>query len=223
LLHAAGRTSAAFDDPNLVSAAGLVPVARLAGDCGLVELAEDMVRLAARVGVNAHLKIACLVFGMVAGADGVDDMGLLRHGALPRVFAGVRAPSTLGSFLRGFTHGNVAQVAVVHRQLLARLVARCGLLPGAGQLAFVDVDSVQRRVFGPGKRGARFGHARIANRSLLVRGLDALVATVSTPTGAPLVAAARLRGGSAGSARGAASLIPGRPSAPRGRPARVGC
>jgi hypothetical protein len=40
-----------------------------------------------------------------------------------------------------------------------------------------------------------------------VRGLNALVATVSTPLAAPVVAACRLRGGNAGSGRGAASLV----------------
>lgn len=207
LLHAKSRTSAAFDDPNLVSAAGLVPAVRLAEDCGLSELVGQRVKLAARVGVNAAMKITCLVFGMLAGADSIEDMGLVRHGALPRTFGGLRAPSTLGSFLRGFGHGNVAQLAAVHRALLARLAIRAGLLPDADQLAFVDIDSVQRPVFGPAKQGAAFGHAKIANRSLLVRGLNALVATVSTPAGAPLVCAARLRGGNAASARGAASLI----------------
>jgi hypothetical protein len=54
-------------------------------------------------GVNARVKVACLVAGMVAGADSIDDMGLLRHGALLGLFGGVRAPSTLGSFLRAFT------------------------------------------------------------------------------------------------------------------------
>jgi Transposase DDE domain group 1 len=66
---------------------------------------------------------------------------------------------------------------------------------------------VQRRVYGATKQGAAFGHAKIASKSLLVRGLNALVATVSTPLAAPVVTAARLRGGNAGSARGAASLV----------------
>jgi hypothetical protein len=68
-------------------------------------------------------------------------------------------------------------------------------------------DSVQRRVYGGTKQGAAFGHAKIASKSLLVRGLNILAATVSTPLAAPVVAAARLRGGNAGSARGAATLV----------------
>jgi hypothetical protein len=151
------------------------------------------------------------VAGMVAGADTIDGMDLLRHGAIPATVGGIRAPSTLGSFLRAFDHGNVGQLAVVHRRVLTELAARTPLLPGADTVAFVemsaDVDSVQRRVYGPTKQGAAFGHTKIASKSLLVRGLNVLAATVSTPLAAPVAAATRLRGGNAGSARGAATLV----------------
>jgi hypothetical protein len=163
--------------------------------------------VAAKVGANPDLKIGSLVAGMIAGADTIDGMDLLRHGAFPATIGGIRAPSTLGSFLRAFDHGNVRQLAAVHRGVLAELAARTPLLPGADTLAFVDVDSVQRRVFGGTKQGAAFGHAKIASKSLLVRGLNVLAATVSTPLAAPVVAAGRLRGGNAGSARGAATLV----------------
>jgi len=153
------------------------------------------------------VKIGSLVAGMIAGADTIDGMDLLRHGAIPATFGGIRAPSTLGSFLRAFDHGNVRQLAAVHRRVLARLAEQTPLLPGAQVLVFVDVDSVQRRVYGASKQGAAFGHAKIASKSLLVRGLNALMATMSTPLGAPVVTTARLRGGDAGSARGAASLL----------------
>jgi len=73
-------------------------------------------------------------------------------------------------------------------------------------LAFVDIDSMQKRVYGHKKQGARFGHTKIQGKSLLVRGLNALAATISTPIAAPVIAATRLRGGNAASARGAASL-----------------
>ena len=207
LLHAAARTHATFDDPNLVSHAGLVPAVRLAQNVGLEDLARQHVRVAAKVGANAGLKIGALVAGMVAGADTIDGMDLLRHGAFPATIGGIRAPSTLGSFLRAFDHGNVRQLAAVHRRVLIELAARTPLLPGADALSFVDVDSVQRRVYGGTKQGAAFGHAKIASKSLLVRGLNVLAATISTPLAAPVVAAVRLRGGNAGSARGAASLV----------------
>ena len=207
LLHTAAKTHATFDDPNLVSHAGLVPAVRLAQNIGLEDLVAEHVRVAAKVGANPDLKIGSLVAGMVAGADTIDGMDLLRHGAIPATVGGIRAPSTLGSFLRAFDHGNVRQLAAVHRRVLTELAARTPLLPGADALAFVDVDSVQRRVYGGTKQGAAFGHAKIASKSLLVRGLNVLAATVSTPLAAPVVAATRLRGGNAGSARGAATLV----------------
>jgi Transposase DDE domain group 1 len=207
LLHTAAKTSARFDDPNLVSHAGLVPAVRLAESVGLEELVTEHVHVAAKVGVNPGVKIGSLVAGMIAGADTIEGMDLLRHGAIPATFAGIRAPSTLGSFLRAFTHGNVRQLAAVHRRVLARLAEQTPLLPGVETLSFVDVDSVQRRVYGASKQGAAFGHAKVASKSLLVRGLNALMATLSTPLASPVLTSARLRGGNAGSARGAASLV----------------
>ena len=206
LSHTVARTSVAFDDPNLVSHAGLVPVMALAARAGLHDLASEHVRPAGNCGANADLKIGCLVAGMAAGADSIDDMGLLRHGAMSTLFAGVRAPSTLGSFLRSFTWGNVRQAEKTGREFLVRLSRQAPLLPGADVLAFVDIDSTQKRVYGHAKQGARFGHTKIQGKSLLVRGLNALAATVSTTLSAPVIAAARLRGGNAGSSRGAPSL-----------------
>ena len=103
LLHSPAKTHAAFDDPNLVSHAGLVPVMALAESAGLGDLVAEHVRPGGDCGVNAHLKVPCLVAGMAAGADSIDDLDVLRHGAMPVVFGGVRAPSTLGTFLRSFT------------------------------------------------------------------------------------------------------------------------
>jgi hypothetical protein len=207
LSHAAGKTRASFDDPNLVSHAGLVPAMRLAELVGLEELVSHHVRLNAQVGANAGVKIGSLIAGMIAGADDIDGMDLLRHGALPATFGGIRAPSTLGSFLRAFHHGNVRQLSAVHRRVLAELAARTPLLPGGEELAFIDIDSTQKRVFGPDKQGAAFGHAKIASKSLTVRGLNALVATVCTPIAAPVITTTRLRGGNAASGRGAAWLV----------------
>jgi Transposase DDE domain group 1 len=207
LLHVLAKTHALFDDPNLVSRAGLVPVMALAERARLSELVADNVGPGRRCGVNAQVKVGCLVAGMVAGADSIDDMDVLRHGALPGLFGGLRAPSTLGSFLRVFTWGNVLQLQKVHRQFLAELARRAPLLPGAGVLAFVDIDSQQKRVYGHAKQGAAFGYTKIQGKSLLVRGLNVLAATISTPLAAPVIAATRLRGGNASSARGAASMV----------------
>jgi hypothetical protein len=207
LLHSLARTYASFDDPNLVSHSGLVPVMALAQSAGLADLVAGHVRPGGECGVNADLKVGCLVAGMAAGADSIDGMGLLRHGAMTSLFGGVRAPSTLGSHLRSYTWGNVLQLEKAGREFLIALAAQAPLLPGAGTLAFIDIDSMQKRVYGHKKQGARFGHTKIQGKSLLVRGLNALAATISTPIAAPVIAATRLRGGNAASARGAASLV----------------
>jgi hypothetical protein len=206
LLHDLAKIHATFDDPNLVSRAGLVPVMALAQRAGLGGLAAEHVRPGGRCGVNAQLKLPCLVGGMIGGADSIDGMDLLRHGAMPALFGGVRAPSTLGSFLRAFTWGNVLQLGKVSRLLPAELACRTPLLPGKDVLAFIDIDAQQKRVYGHQKQGAAFGHTKIQGKSLLVRGLNALAATISTPLAAPVIAATRLRGGNAASARGAASF-----------------
>src|SRR5258708_5134430 len=143
---------------------------------------------------------------MAAGADSIDAMDLLRHGAMTEVFGGIRAPSTLGSFLRSFRWGNVRQLDAVARLLLAELASAAPLLPGGDVLAFIDMDSMQKRVYGHAKHGAGWGHTRLQGKSLPLGGLNARAAVSSTPLAAPVIAATRLRGGTANSARGAASL-----------------
>jgi hypothetical protein len=127
-------------------------------------------------------------------------MDLLRHGGMGRLFEGVRAPSTLGTFLRLFTFGHVRQLDAVAAGFLARLVAVTPLLPGAGQVAFVDVDDTVRATYGYAKQGAGPGYTG-------VNGLNALLATISTPLSAPVIAATRLRRGAVNSARGAVKLL----------------
>src|SRR5271157_5971182 len=148
LLHSLARTHASFDDPNLVSHAGLVPVMALAERAWLGEFVARHVRPGGECGGNAAVKVPCLVAGMAAGADSIDDMDLLRHGAMPDLFGGIRAPSTLGSHLRSFTWGNVRQLEAVNRLLLGELARRAPLLPGRDTLAFVDIDAMQKRVYG---------------------------------------------------------------------------
>jgi hypothetical protein len=206
LWHDPLRITARFDDPNLVSRAGLVPVMSLAERAGLQALARRSVKVTDPCGANADLKVACLVAGMAAGADNIDGLDVLRHGAMTSLFAGVRAPSTLGSFLRAFTWGNVLQLEKASGEFLAELARRAPLLPGAGTLAWAGIDSMQKRVYGHLKQGSAFGPAKIQGKTVLVRGLNALVAAVSTPQAAPVVAGTRLRGGNAASARGAASF-----------------
>jgi hypothetical protein len=205
--HAPGKTHAIFDDDHVVAYAGLVPVMRLAERCDLGGLAGEHVGIAGPLGVNAPLKIGSIVAGMAAGADSIDDLDLLRHGGMTKLFNGVRAPSTLGSFLRSFTWGNVRQIEKVARELLVRLAGHTPLLPSAEVVAFLDIDSTQKRIYGPAKQGAGFGHTKIQGRSVMIRGLNALVAVLSTPLAAPVIAGTRLRGGKANSARGAASFV----------------
>jgi len=198
--HNPAVVSAVFDDPNLVSCAGLAPVVALAERCGLTDRVASTLTLPVLGGVNAHLKVPALVAGMVAGADSIDDMDLLRQGGMDRLFGGVRAPSTLGTFLRTFTFGHVRQLDSVASVMLSELARRTPLLAGADQVAYVDVDDTVKATYGYAKQGAGFGYSG-------VKGLNALLATVSTPLSAPVICATRLRKGSTNSARGASRLV----------------
>ena len=150
--------------------------------------------------MNAHLKVPALIAGMVAGADSIDDMDLLRHGGTGRLFGGVRAPSTLGTFLRAFTFGHVRQLDSVASAMLTGLATRTPLLAGGDQVAYVDVDDTVKATYGYAKQGAGYGYSG-------VKGLNALIATMSTPLSAPVICATRLRKGGTNSARGAARLV----------------
>jgi len=172
----------------------------LAQRAGLADLVADTLTLKAIGGVNAHLKVPALVAGMVAGADSIDDMDVLRHGGMGRLFTGVRAPSTLGTFLRTFTFGHVRQLDAVASRFLAALAKNAPLLPGANQGCYIDIDDTIKATHGYAKQGAGYGYTG-------VKGLNALLAIVSTPLSAPVVAATRLRRGGTNSARGAARIV----------------
>jgi hypothetical protein len=200
-----------FDDENLVSCAGLMPVMALAERAGLSELIESKVTIRDTVvpsaGVNPAGKLTSIVAGMAAGADCVDDLDVIRSGGMAQVFGGVYAPATLGQFLRECTHGHTQQLASVLRAHLVNLVEHTALLPGIGTKAFVDIDSLLRPVYGHTKQGASYGHTKIAGRQVLRKGLSPLATTISTARGAPVIAGIRLRAGKAGSGRGAASMV----------------
>ena len=200
LSHGSSALSATFDDPNLVSVGGLAPVAALAQDCRLGDLVGEKLTLKAAGGVNAPIKVPALVAGMVAGGDSIDDMDLLRHGGMGRLFAGIRAPSTLGTFLRAFTFGHVRQLDSVAAAFLTGLVGRSPLLAGADEVTYLDLDDTIRETHGYAKQGAGYGYTK-------VKGLNALLATLSTPIAAPVIAGSRLRRGSVNSARGATKLL----------------
>lgn len=182
-----------FDEENLVSHAGLVPVLALGEAGGLDDLIAQRVTLPA---ANVVGKVRTVVAGMLAGADSIDDLDILRAGGMGELLAGVRAPSTIGTFLRSFTHGHVLQLHAVNRGLLGGLHEQVPGLVGAGDLAFVDLDDTIREVHGYAKQGAGFGYSG-------VRGLNALIATISTPTSAPVIAECSLRRGATRSGKGA--------------------
>src|ERR1700716_3649281 len=62
-------------------------------------------------------------------------------------------------------------------------------------------------MYGKKKQGVAFGHAKVGGYQVLLGGYNPLVATISTPDAAPVIAATQLRAGNAGSARGASALV----------------
>jgi len=188
-----------FDEANLVSHAGLVPAMAMAGNAGLVELADRHLTVAGGAGHAAGLKVSALVAGMVAGADSIADMAVLRHGGMSRLFSGVRAPTTLGTFLRALKFGHVRQLDAVAARFLTGLSRQVALVDSAA-ITYLDVDDTIRRTYGYAKQGSGYGYSG-------VKGLNALLATVSSADRAPVIVATRLRKGSANSARGATRLV----------------
>jgi hypothetical protein len=203
-LHAAAAVDVAFDEANLVVDAGLVPVIELAGQVGLPELVTELVRIKDAdngAGANPAAKVMSLLAGMIVGADSIEDVDRLRRAGTGLLFDQIRAPSTLGTFLRAFTHGHVQQLNAVLRQTLIVLAGRVELLPGAEQVVFVDLDSTHRQVYGYAKQGAAVG--RLKGKKTL----HPLIATASTPIARPVVVAVRLRRGKSADVRGAARFL----------------
>ena len=200
LFHRPSRLSAAFDDTNLVSAAGLVPAMALAVKTGLGDLVDTWLTLPGYFGANSGLKVTALVAGMLAGADSIDDMALLRHGGMRKLFAGTYAPSTLGSFLRSFTFGHVRQLDAVAWRWLVNIAAITPIVTGIDDYALVDIDDTIKEVHGYQKQGSGYGYSG-------VRGLNALIGIVSTSSAAPLIIGSRLRKGAVGSPRGAGKFV----------------
>ena len=209
--HAFTPESAVFDEDNLVSCAGLVPVMTLAEQAGLSKLLANTIHIAApRIksgSANPAPKLATLIASMCAGADYIDDVDLVRAGGMKALFERVYAPSTVGTLLREFTFGHARQLDSVLTAHLAGLCERVDLLPGAQMRAFVDIDSLVRPVYGHHKQGASYGHTKIAGKQVLRKGLSPLVTTISTDTAAPVVTGIRLRAGKSNSGKGAARMV----------------
>lgn len=192
------RLGTSFDEDNLVPNAGLVAPAALAQKLGVAELVDERLRLPAGAAgrANCGIKAATVIGAMLAGADSITDTDVLRAGAAPELFNQVRAPSTVGTWLRAFDWASVRQLDAVSRELLAR-AWEAGLGPDLDADLTIDVDSTICETYGITKQGAKFGYTG-------VRGYHPLLATVAD-TGEILHA--RMRGGNANSARGAGSFV----------------
>lgn len=196
--HSLDSLSVSADDEHLIAGAGLLLPATLTQHLGVRELLRTHVDLgAARGRANVEHKALTFVHSMLAGGDSIDDADALRAGDTGAVLGHeLRAPSTLGTFLRSFTPGHVRQLDQVSGELLGRAWA-AGAGPGAGPFT-IDVDSTICETYGLAKQGgSRFTYTH-------VRGYHPLLAIAAT-TGEVLHA--RLRGGPSHTARGASGFL----------------
>jgi hypothetical protein len=187
----------AFDDQRAVASAGLLLPATLAERLGIEQATDQLIDLGERPGAaRPGRKLLTLVHAMVAGGDCIDDVEVLRAGATGSVLGHrVMAASTVGTFLRSFTFGHVRQLDQVTGELLRRAWA-AGAGPGDGPM-MIDVDSTICEVHGYHKQGACYGYThRLGYHPLLATRAD---------TGELLHA--RLRKGSANTARGIARFV----------------
>ena len=196
--HTLAGMETTFDEDNLVPNAGLVAPAALAQKLGIAELIDDRVRLPTDAVGRAFpgAKAMTVIGAMLAGGNCIDDVAVLRSGAAAELFDDTRAPSTIGTWLRGFIWATVRMLDAVSRQVLAR-AWQAGLGPDRDADLTIDFDSTICRVFGTAKQGAKFGYTH-------VRGYHPLLATLAQ-TGEVL--SCRMRGGNAGAARGAGTFV----------------
>lgn len=195
--HAPDRLGATFDDEGLVANAGLLVVATLSARLGIGRIVNATVRMAGLVGgAHSGRKVLTLVHAIVAGASHIDHADVLRAGDSGRVLGHrVMAPSTLGTFLRAFSFGHVRQLEAVVGHVLCRAWG-LGAGPRPGRLV-IDVDSTVCEVEGKHKQGAAYGYTKVL-------GYHPILAT-RADTGE--IVHARMRKGSANTARGARRFI----------------
>ena len=194
--HSLDALAVQFDDANLVANAGLVLPATLAQHLGLEELYRSHVHLGDAPGrANVGIKAMTLIGSAVAGGDCIDDADVLRAGYTEMVLGHVlRAPSTLGTFLRSFCWGDVRSLDRVSRVALGRAWS-AGAGP-RGDVLKIDLDSSICETYGLAKEGgSRFCYNH-------VRGYHPMLAVAEDQ-----VLHARLRGGPANSGRGAKSFL----------------
>jgi len=197
--HSLDRLSVAFSDPRAVADAGLVLPATLAEKLGLRELYDQAVDLGEAPGRgHVGVKALTLIYSALSGGDCIGDAGILRAGRTAAVLGQeVRAPSTLGTFLRSFRWGHALQLDVVSREALAR-AWQAGAGPKKDAPLTIDLDSTICETYGLAKAGgSRFTYTH-------VRGYHPLLAVLPA-TGEVLHA--RLRGGPAHTAQGVARFI----------------
>ncbi|MEO8265357.1 MAG: IS1380 family transposase [Ilumatobacteraceae bacterium] len=185
-----------FDEPNLVTNAGLLLTATLSHRLGLEALIDDTIKLGGRVGgARPGRKVLTLVDAMIAGATHIDHADMLRAGSTAGVLGHrVMAPSTLGTFLRSFTFGHLRQLEAINGRALQRAWA-AGVGPGGALV--IDIDSTICEVIGKHKQDAGYGYTRKL-------GYHPILAT-RADTGEVLHA--RMRKGSANTQRGARRFI----------------
>jgi hypothetical protein len=195
--HSLDRLQVAFDDDHSVANAGLILSATLLEHLGLEQLFDEHVDLGNRDGhFLPGRKAMTIVQAMVAGADSIDDCGVLRAGETEKVLSHkVMAPSTLGTFLRAFSFGHVRQLDKITEEALGRAWA-AGTGPGDGPLV-IDVDSTVCPLHGYHKQGAAYGYTKVLGHHPLL----------ATRAGTGEVLHVRHRKGSANTARGAPRFL----------------
>jgi hypothetical protein len=191
-LHTPSDLSVMFDDDHAVANAGLTLAGLLSEKLGLEQLCDETISIAPFPGRRA----ATLVHSLVVGGTCIDDADVLRAGSTSSVLSHrVMAPSTLGTFLRGFTFGNVRQLDAVAEQLLTRAWI-LGAGPGDVPMT-IDLDSTICEVHGAHKQGASYGYTKVL-------GFHPVLAT-RADTGEVLHL--RFRKGSANTQRGAQRFV----------------
>ena len=206
-----GTVRVPFDDERLVANAGLIAPAILAQRLGMKDLLDESIDLGDVAGhANPGVKAMTVIHGVLAGADSIDDCDVLRSGATAAVLGHrVAAPSTLGTFLRGFSWAHSRQLDHASAVMLTRAWA-AGAGPADPTAPFtIDVDSSIHETYGLQKEGAtKFTYTH-------VRGYHPLYATAGGygdpggcgEGGSGEVLHARLRGGNSHTARGAPSFL----------------
>jgi hypothetical protein len=192
LSHTLDRVEVTFDDDHAVAEAGLILPATLTGNLDIEQAADELIG----VGYRPGRKVTTLVHAVLAGAECIDDVDILRSGATERIVGHkVMSPSTLGTWLRSFTFGHVRQLDKLAQTIMSRAWA-AGAGP-ADEPMTIDLDSTICEVHGRDKQGAAYGYTRVL-------GYHPILAT-RADTGEVLHT--RMRKGSANTMRGAAWFV----------------